>query len=76
MNKQRRAQLSEIDKRLVALKEDVKDILWDERDSLRNIPESFQDTERYTKIEDAVDHLEDMVEHIDQTIYHLHEAQQ
>ena len=76
MNKLRRARLSEVDTKLCGLKTEVKDILWDERDCLRSIPENFEGSERYTKIEDAVDHLEDIVYHIDEAIHHVHEAQQ
>ena len=76
MNKTRRAQLARIDQRICEIKRDVKDVLWDERDSLRSIPENFEGTERYSKIEDAVDALEDVVFHIDEAVTYLHNAMQ
>lgn len=76
MNKARRKRLAEVDKSLCAVKEELRDILWDERDALRSMPEAFEDTERYTAIEDAIDHLEDAVDDVSRAINQVHEAMQ
>lgn len=76
MNKVRRAQLAKIDHRLCQIKSDIKDVLWDERDCLRSIPENFEGTDRYNQIEQAVDELEDAADAVDVAIHHLHEAMQ
>ena len=45
-----------------------------ESDALGNIPESFESTDRYAKMEDAVDNLSDAGESIDNAIESLEKA--
>ena len=65
MNNKRRTKLKKADKLLDEALSLVSLVLQEEEDSLDNIPESLQDTERYEQMETAVDYLGDCVEQID-----------
>lgn len=43
----------------------VSQVLDDEQDALDNIPENFESTDRYAKIEEAIESLEEAIESID-----------
>lgn len=65
MNATRRKEISKVLKRLYELVEDMSDLLGDietikddENEALENIPESLQESERYTQIESAANSLE------------------
>lgn len=75
MNKKRRDILY---KSAIPLLEQAKSILErvvsDEEDALDNIPENLQESERYEKIEDAVDNLNEAVENIGDAIENIDNA--
>ena len=43
---------------LEALKDELENIQQEEQEAFDNIPEAFQDTDRYTEAEEAVDNLD------------------
>ncbi len=62
MNNLRRKQLEIAGEKIDAAYGIIQDVLDDEQYSLDNIPENLQESERYAKMEDAVDHLSDALE--------------
>lgn len=65
MNNKRRGKLKKADKLLGEALSIVSGVLDEETDSLDNIPDTLQGTERYEKMENSIDYLEDCVEQID-----------
>ena len=61
MNKLRRKSLQGILDRLAELQDDLQAIQEEEEEYRDNMPEAFQDTERYEKADTAVSALEDAV---------------
>lgn len=59
MNKRRRAQIDNIIKKLSSIESEVSMLRDEEQDYMYNIPDSFQDTDRYYAAEDAVYSLDD-----------------
>lgn len=62
MNKIRRAKLKNAIKLIDEARDIIDDVRDDESDSLSNIPESFENTERYEQMEFAIDSMEDASE--------------
>lgn len=65
MNNKRRSKLKKADKLLDEALSIVSMVLDEETDSFDNIPDALQGTERYEKMEEAIDYLGDCVEQID-----------
>lgn len=65
MNKKRRDLLQSAIPFLTQAANIIERAAEQESDCLDNIPESLQDSERYEKMEKAVDNLEAALEHID-----------
>ena len=65
MNNKRRSKLKKADGILSEALSIVQAVLDEEEDSFENIPESLQGTDRYDKMEEAIDYLGDCVEQID-----------
>lgn len=66
MNKQRRDRLREAIKQLRNASTIVDEVYNKEEDSLDNIPENLQTSERFEKMENAVDNLNEAIERIDE----------
>lgn len=66
MNKQRRDRLREAIKQLRNASTIVDEVCNKEEDSLDNIPENLQTSERFEKMENAVDNLNEAIERIDE----------
>lgn len=65
MNANRRGRLNDALKMLSSVAVIVENVCDKEEDCLDNYPENLQSTERFGKIEDAVDNLNEALEKID-----------
>ena len=74
MNNKRRAVIDRAIAHLQAAQELVSDVLDEEQEALDNIPENLEGTDRYEKIENAVDSLEETSESIDSALSALDDA--
>lgn len=74
MNQKRRTEISEAIAQIVLAKQDVESILMDEQTCLDNMPENLEGSERYERIENAVDKLDDAVGSLQDAIDSLGEA--
>ena len=74
MNSKRRAVISHAITHLQAAQEIVSNVLDEEQEALDNIPENLEATERYEKIENAVDALNDASDSIDSALSALDDA--
>lgn len=74
MNKKKREKLSNAISHLRTAKGLVDTVLDDEEDCLSNIPEAFESTDRYEKIENAIQKLEEASEKIEEATDCLAEA--
>ena len=64
MNNRRRQKLRESLSLLDSARMIVEEIKYEEEDSLRNLPESFQDSTKSSTMEDAIDALDSAIESI------------
>lgn len=64
MNKRRRARLTDAVKHLDAAAEIISNVADEEQDSMDNMPENLQGSERYEASEEAVDNLNDALDGI------------
>lgn len=76
MNSKRRALLSRADGLLTEALEIVDRAKDEESDALDNMPESMEDSDRYAKMEAAVDYLEDAYSAIEEAIDNIRDASQ
>lgn len=74
MNNARRGQLKEANNLLKKTLDIVLTVLDGEQSGLDNIPESFQGTDRYEKMESAVENLEEAVERLEEARDSIDEA--
>lgn len=74
MNKKRRKRIREAVALLATAFSIVEHISDDERDCLDNMPENLEYSERYEKMENAVDKLDDAAQGIQDVIDLLNEA--
>lgn len=74
MNKKRRELLKRANLNLSAAADLVSRALDEEEDCLGNIPDSLTESERYEKMENAVDALSDAAENIETAIERISEA--
>lgn len=58
MNKERRAEIARAIEDLRSVKADVESILMDEQSCLDSLPENLENSEMYSKMEDARDELD------------------
>lgn len=65
MNKARRKRLSEIADELENLYQDLDAVASEEREAYDNLPESLQESERGTAMEEAADELDDICSELD-----------
>ena len=64
MNKTRRKALSEIYDTLALIAEHLEELIDEENETLGNIPESLQATDRYQSAEEAVGNLEEALDNL------------
>lgn len=74
MNKQRRIRLKEANSYLDCVMQIVYSVKDEEQDSLDNLPENLQSSERCTIMEDAIDALEEAIENIEQASESINNA--
>lgn len=74
MNQKRRAEISGVIAEIFSAKIDVESILTDEQACLDNMPENLEGSERYERIENAVDKLDEAVDSLQDAIDSLGEA--
>mgnify|MGYP005759684285 FL=1 len=65
MNENRRGRLKDALKLLSGAASIVEAVCDKEQDCVDNYPENLQNTERFERMEDAIDHLNDALERID-----------
>lgn len=75
MNNFRRKRISKIVDALNELKDQIDELHEDEEETLGNIPESLQGTERYENSENAVDMLESASAGLEDVISFLEDAE-
>ena len=71
MNKSRRTKISNAVSKLMEAGEIIDSVLDEEQDAMDNIPENFQESERYSEMEDAVDILSEAADQINEAIESL-----
>lgn len=64
MNDKRRKRLTSALDLLRRSESIIDGVLEEERDSMNNMPENLQTSDRFTAMENAVDHLEDAIQNI------------
>lgn len=74
MNKNRRNRIVEIIDQINDVKNDIEDIISEERDAHDSLPESFQTGAKGDKIESAIAALDASNESLDKAIAKLNEA--
>ena len=74
MNKYKRSRLEKAINLLGSASEIISDVKYDEQDSMNNIPENLQGSDRYSDMEDAVDNMEDALDLISEIEDLLEEA--
>jgi hypothetical protein len=74
MNKNRRNRIVEIIDQINDVKNDIEDIISEERDAYDSLPESFQTGAKGDKIESAIAALDASNESLDKAIAKLNEA--
>ncbi len=76
MNAARRAILKKAIASIEQAKEYVDQVYDDEYDALSNMPENLESSERYEKMENAVDILEEIQDDLDDVLEKIEEAMQ
>lgn len=74
MNNNRRKEIDKLIETLEIASTYCYRITDEERDCLDNLPESFEGTDRYNKMEDAVDSLDNAMSLIQDAIFSLNDA--
>lgn len=74
MNKNRRNRIVEIIDQINDVKNDIEDIISEERDAYDSLPESFQTGAKGDKIESAIAAMDASNESLDKAIAKLNEA--
>lgn len=75
MNNQRRNRLTDAISLLERASDIVEDVKSDEESALDNMPENLEGSERYEKMESAVESLDDAISSISDAIDSIGEAQ-
>lgn len=71
MNEKRRERLRDAVRMLTSVASVVEAVCDNEQDAMDNIPENLQATERFERMEDAVDSLNDALEKIEDAKGHI-----
>lgn len=74
MNEKRRERLRDAVRMLTSVASVVEAVCDNEQDAMDNIPENLQATERFERMEDAVDNLNDALEKIEDAKGHIQSA--
>ena len=74
MNAVRRRKISRISEQLEQLKDQLEALLAEEQDAFDNIPEAFQETDRYMEAEEKLDYLDSAFGSLEEVIDNLAEA--
>lgn len=74
MNESRRARLRGAISKLSDVQAVVQSVCDQEEDCVDNMPENLQGTERFERMEDAVDHLSEALEKLDEAKDHIQAA--
>ena len=74
MNKQRRTKLKEANGFLNQAIRIISSVKDEEQDSIDNLPENLQSSERYAIMENAIDQLEEAIDNIEQASENINNA--
>ena len=74
MNNPRRRKIDKISAQLQDLKDQLEELLQEEQEAFDNIPEAFQDTDRYMEAEEKLDYLDTAFGGLQEVIDNLTEA--
>lgn len=74
MNNNRRKKIDEVVSMLETASNLLGQILDEETDCLSNIPENLESSERYCKIEEAIDNMDTALESVEQAIEYVSAA--
>lgn len=75
MNKARRKQLAEIAEQMQELRERIELLQEEEQEGFDNLPESLQQGERGTAMEQAIEQMDSAMDAVDEALEALQEAQ-
>lgn len=76
MNCNRRKQIETIIRALRCLNDDIEHVMDEEQESLDNLPESLQESEKAEKMSECIDYLDDAMGSINECIENLLSAQE
>lgn len=74
MNKKRRGNLKQALDLINAAGDIIQNALYEEQDSLDNLPENLMESDRYSKMESTVDELEQAIDYIENIKNSVEEA--
>lgn len=74
MNKDRRKRILAISLRVEQLMQDLEEIKDEEQESLDNMPENLQESQRYYSMSEAIDYLDAAYDDMNDVLYNLTEA--
>ena len=66
--------IDKITEQLQALKDQIEELLEEEQDAFDNIPEAFQETDRYAEAEEKLEYLDSAFGGLEEVIENLTEA--
>ena len=74
MNKERRKSLKEIQGKMESLAQDLEALKEEEEEYRDNMPENFQESERYQRADEVCDLLQEALENLDNAYQQIEEA--
>lgn len=76
MNKPRRKELDVLIEKIHLISEELECVMNDEEEYRDNIPENLQDSEKYTKADEACDSLQEAIDQLEESISNIEAAQE
>jgi hypothetical protein len=74
MNNQRRKRLRDIIKEILVIQGKLQDVFDEEQESLDNLPENLQGTDRYANMEEYCDKMSDGISLLDEVVEIIEEV--
>ena len=76
MNKPRRKELDTLIEKINLINEELECVMNDEEEYRDNIPENLQESEKYTKSDEACDSLQTAIDQLEEAISSIESAQE
>ena len=74
MNKNRRKRIADLRERIDIIKNELEEVMEEERDARDNLPNNLQDSEKAEKMDDTIGSIEYAIGNLEETIENLDEA--